>query len=358
MSKKHFSWLLIVSVLVAAVAILLPGRTAKEEITEKTMLLPGLQEQVNDIDWLRIAGAGNEVLATLRREGDEWVVEEAAAYRADWSRLKPLLSGLASARIVEAKTSNPDYYDRLGVEDISAPGAGGYRVEFNAESGIPAVIIGQRAQGRKGQYARVDGSAQSVLVDQQFEFPRDSQGWLDREIIDIGEAEVVEIGIYHADGNTVVARKASADDRNFELEAVPEGFEPRSEWSVNSLAGNLTALNLDAVAPAADIDWAGASRFRLLTADGLSTDAELVAVPAAEEGESEYWLRLQSSVYTTAVGSGVDDEADRETVSERAATINQKVSGRAYRIPKYKYDSMVKRMDDLVQAVEPAAEET
>lgn len=358
MSKKHFSWLLILSVLVALAAILLPGRTAKDEIGEKSALIPGLQEQVNDIDWLRITGAGNEVLATLQRQDDEWVVQESAAYRADWARLKPLLSGLASAQLVEAKTNNPDYYDRLGVEDVRSADGSGYLVEFDPSSGLPAVIIGKRAQGRNGQYARLQSEAQSVLVDQQFELPQDSQGWLDREIIDIGEAEVVEIEISHADGASVIARKASADDRNFLLENIPEGFEPKSEWSVNSLAGNLTALNLEAVAPAAGIDWAGASRFRLLTADGLNTEVQLVEITAVEETDSEYWLRLEGSVYTTALGSGVDLEADGNTASDRAEAVNQKVSGWAYRVPKYKFDAMVKRMDDLVQSIESAAAES
>ena len=358
MSKKHFSWLLILSVLVALAAILLPGRTAKDEVEAWGALVPGLQEKVNDIGWLKITGGGDEVIVTLQRQDDGWVVQESAAYRADWSRLKPLLSGLASAQVVEAKTSNPDYFDRLGVQDIAADDASGYLVEFDPSTGLPAVIIGKRAQGRKGQYARLDGDTQSVLVDQQFELPQDSQGWLDREIIDIGEAEVVEIEVKHPDGATVIARKASADDRNFVLEGIPGGFKPKSDWSVNSLAGTLAALNLDSVAPAAGIDWTGASRFRLLTADGLNTEVELVEISAEQEGESEYWLRLDCSVYTTAVGSGVDNESGSDTVSERAAEANRKAAGWAYRVPKYKYDSMVKRMDDLVQPIEPAEAES
>ena len=60
--------------LIAMVVLLLPSRTGQESGMEKAALLPGLQEQVNEIDWLRVSGAGNAVIATLRRADDRWVV--------------------------------------------------------------------------------------------------------------------------------------------------------------------------------------------------------------------------------------------------------------------------------------------
>lgn len=200
MSRRHFSWLLFLSVVVAVAALLLPSRTGKSPAVDSASLVPGLQEQVNDVDWLRIRAAGDTVVATLARREGQWVIEEAGGYRADWARLRPLLSSLASAIIVEEKTRNPDYYDRLGVEDTANADAAGVLVEFSAQTGLPAVIIGNRAQGRTGQYARLQGAQQSVLIDSPLDLPRERGQWLDRDIVDIGEGEVVEIGITHPDG--------------------------------------------------------------------------------------------------------------------------------------------------------------
>lgn len=355
MSRKHFSWLLLVTFLVAVAVLLVPGKTGRESAFQPSLLLPGAASVVNDIDWLRVTAAGNEAVVTLQRGEGAWTVEEAAGYPADWNRVRTLLADLSRAETVEPKTANPDYYPRLGVEAVDSPEAGGVMIEFSEASGLPAVIVGKSAQGRDGQYARLSGQAQSVLLDRRLVVPSQRMDWLDKSIVDISEAEVVEVGIVHPDGETVRATKASADDENFHLEGVPEGRAVRSDWTVNTLAGAQQAMTLDAVVPDSELDWDGAIRHRLLTADGLLIESDLVAVETGEESEqpaSEYWVRLQASVYTTAVESAAGDAGDAEGASERAREINERVGGWAYRIPRYKYDTMSKRMEDLLEAME------
>jgi hypothetical protein len=195
------------------------------------------------------------------------------------------------------------------------------------------------------------------------------------------------VDILHPGGERVVARKASADDEDFTLEDIPEGREVRSAWTVNSLANSLSALTLDAVAEEGDVNWADATRFGLVTADGLRVDVELASstAPGAEAGEAdeagesaapEYWIRLRAGLYQTALDSAVElpgdsgddqdsaagedegepqgapDETTSDDPAERARDINERVSGWAYRIPKYKADSMNKRLEDLLQPAE------
>jgi hypothetical protein len=350
MSKKHFSLLAVLTAVVVAIAFLLPGETARESGFEQEALLPDLEGQVNDIDWLRIS-AGGAVLATaVRREG-QWQIEESAGYAADWPQIQQLLSGLSSAMVLEAKTANPEYYGRLGVEDPGSSDGSGVLVEFAEVTGLPAVIVGNAAKGRDGQYLRLADSAQSVLVDVELEVPRTAEDWLEREVTDIADSEVVEVEITAADGESVLASKVAADDADFTLQDVPEGFEPNSNWAVNSLAGGLSSLRLEAVAPASNFDWAEAVRYRVLTADGLIVEAELVALAQAGDEGEEHWLRIEAGTRTTAVEDGMDEEAAAAT-AERAAAINARASGWAYRVPQYKFESMSKRMEDLVRETE------
>jgi len=359
MSRRHFSLLLGVTLVVALLVLLVPGKTGRESEVEKSRLLSELQQQVNQLDWLRIIGPGDEVIVTLSRGEGYWRVDEVHGYRADWVQLKTLLSDLAQAQVIELKTGNPDYYDRLGVADVAQPDAGGVMIEFRESSGLPALVVGNRAQGRDGHYVRLQDATESVLIDRSLEVPRDRVSWLEKEIVHVADSEVVEVELLHADGERVVARKVSAEDEDFALQDVPDGREVQSAWTVNSLANGLASLTLDEVVPETALDWSGAGRFGLVTADGLRLDADLVAVdspPGEESGETGYWIRLQAGLYQTAVESGVDapEEGAAES-SERAATINQRVAGWAYRIPKYKFDAMTKRMEDLLKAPDASA---
>ena len=355
MSRKHFSWLLFVTFVVAMLVLMLPSKTGQESGFEKTVLLPGLEQQVNELSWIRVSGAGGEVIATLERNDGRWIVAEASGYLADWEKLRSLLSDMALAEVIEPKTANPAYYDRLGVEDIDAADAGGLLIEFADSSGLPAVIVGNSAQGREGQYARLQGQAQSALINRPLDLPRERADWLDRDIIDVSDAEVVEYEIMLPGEGSVLASKVSADDENFSLQNIPEGREVVSEWAVNAPANTLASLTLDEVVAEEQIDWTDPVQFRLLTADGLQVEADLLArtpEDADEAADPQHWIRLRAGIYTTAVDNAVEaDETDQEAL-QRASKINSRVQGWAYRIPKYRYDSMSKRMADMLKAEE------
>ncbi len=383
MSRKHFSLLLAVTLVVALLVLLMPGKTGHESSLDKARLLPGLQEQVNDLDWLRVTGPGGDVVATMNRDDEYWRVAEVYDYPADWGRLRSLLADLAQAEVVEQKTDNPQYYDRLGVQDIDQPDAGGVLLEFDSASGLPGLIVGKRAQGLEGQYARLQNSAVSVLVDRILELPKDRASWLDRDVVNISDAEVVEIDIRQPDGEHVVARKTSADDENFELQDIPEGRKIRSAWTVNSLANALSSLTMEDVVPADTLEWKDATQFGLVTADGLRVDVELITVASKDgtdqnqdasssgtDSGGQTWIRLTAGLYQTAVDLAVaqgeetaaeDSEAGQEPpvdesvtetpdAGERAGELNLRLAGWAYRIPQYKADAMNKRMEDLLLA--------
>lgn len=355
MSRKHFSWLFFITFIVAAAVLMLPSRTGDEGTFEESVLLPGLEQQVNDISWVRLTGAGNTTIATLERTGERWVIVEASRYPADWENLKTLLSDLALAAVIEPKTANPKYYDRLGVEDVDAENAGGVLIEFADSSGLPAVIIGKSAQGREGQYARRRGETESVLLDRGLELSRERTGWLSPDIVDVSDAEVVEYEITHPDGERILASKISADDQNFSLGAVPEGREVSSDWVVNAPANTLADLTMDAVSLEDEIDWTESVHFRLLTADGLQLEADLVSrneEGGKEPAEASHWIRLRAGIYTTALDNAVEISDDKSEPLKRAESINSRVRGWAYQIPKYKFDSMTKRMTDLLKPEE------
>lgn len=350
MSKKHFSGLLLVTIVVALLVLLVPGKTSKESAFQKHPLLPGLATLVNDIEYVQLIGAGGKIIATLNRQDGKWLVAESSDYRADWTVLRQLLSDLVAAEVIEGKTSNPEFYSRLGVEDVDGPDAGGILIGFAEETGLPSLIVGNKAQGRVGQYVRFSGHDQSALIGRVLSVPGDLQQWLEREIIDIAQGELVEISVTHPDGEQVILQKASADDADFQLQKIPEGREVKSNWTVNSIGGGMASLQLDAVVPASSIDWSDAVKVRILTADGLEVSAQLAIV------EDQHWISLSASAYPEA-GSGEPTDTGMEAdafleLTDRVSRINERVTGWAYEIPQYKAETLAKRMDDLLQPLD------
>ena len=386
MSSRHFSWLLAATVLIGALVVLLPGRTSKDSEIEVQALLPGLAEQVNNINEVQVISAGNQRVATLQRKDDRWVIAEFQDYAANWTELRELLAALAKARIVEPKTANPEYFSRLGVSDVDDAESEATLLKLKGEQLDMAILVGNSAEGREGHYVRLADGDRALLVDQQLDLPAEAKDWLQRDIIDVSDAEVVEYSLHFADGSVIAAAKASADDEDFKLQGIPEGREVLSAWSVNSMANALSNLQLDAVAAADTLDFSAARQFRLLTADRLEVVADLI------ELEEQDWLRLSARVYSGDAAAGlaedvsgdvtewaaeaeqalietaaseavvsedaegtadaqdaeVAEEAESD-VQQRVDDINQRVSGWAYAIPSFKADAMNKQLEDLLK---------
>ena len=344
MSKKHFSWLLASTLLVTILILLMPGRTGKESEFVVRPLFPGLDSTVNDVTRVRIIGSGNSTVATLVRGEDAWTVEEAQSYPADWARLRKLLFGLAQAQVIELKTSNPDYYDRLGLKDVSDPSSTAVLVEIGEGDPPTRVLLGSIAQGREGQYVRIPDDGQALLIDRSVEASNQAADWLLREVIDLAEAEVVDVTITQPDGETVHVSRASADVTDFTLDDIPKGREVESSWAVNALGGSLAAVLLEEVAPVDQVDWSNATHLRVLTADGVEARAEVVTV----DGKS--WLKLEAFPYPEQKTEPVEGETMDTAVADqlkRIEGINQRVRGWAYSIPEFKAELMSKRKDRL-----------
>lgn len=329
------------------------------------LFMPELANNINDVERVNVMTAGNVTLATLNRKGGQWQVEQMDGYAANWSKLQKLLAGLAKARVVEVKTDKPEYYSRLGVADLASENADGIMLELSANGKTNAVIIGHRVKNRPGQYVRLQSSAASAQIDQTLEVPSTLLGWVDKRIIDISASEVAQVEVIHPDQQRVLIMRISADQKDFDLADKPLDREIRGIWAVNSLASTLSMLDMDKVRPAADEDWSGAVKMRVLLFSGVEIIAELIEKNIVADDalklanavqETEYLLRLKASNPKTDFAALENDGAAvataQEAVKKQVSDINQRVNGWVYSIPEQKFDAIIKKPEDLLKPIQ------
>jgi hypothetical protein len=352
MSKRHFSALLVITVIAAlAVSLLVPQRMARESGNGMGLLLPEVGERINAVTQVVLQGAAMGTVQLDRIE-DRWQVRELNGYPADWARLRQLLADLAQARILETKTDNPEYYARLGVEDPAQAGATGAMLTLRIEDQEWALIIGNEAAGRAGQYVRLAHSAPGLLIDRVLDIPFEPVGWAERSVVDIPSGDVAEVEVIHPDGDWILARKPGASATDFELENLPAGRETASGWSVNSLGGALSALRMDGVEQGTGDAVDQGVRFRLLTFSGIEYTAA-----AWQDDAQSHWIMLKAAA--PALPAEAEADADVEAATDarlqEVEAFNRRVSGWRFKIPEYKYTAMTKRLEQLLKPIEDSA---
>jgi len=356
--KRNFIYLAALTVVAILVVMFTGPNTSPVNSAEQPLLLPELSKQINAVDRVEITTAGNNVVATMVKSGNSWQLAQMDGYQADWQKLRTMLADLAQSRVVENKTDKPEYYARLGVEDIGAGDAGGILVSLSVAEKTTGILVGKMAEGRPGQYVRLENAAASALVDREVEVFTEALDWADTTIVDINASEVAEVEIIHPGGERVFVTRISADQTDFDFVGLPEGRETRSSWAVNSLGSVFSMLRMDSVRPQDSVDWSDAVSMRLLMFSGVEIMADMI------ETDGAYLMRLQAGHPAANVVHGPSQESENsieqqdiekqaaDDVAKTVEDINQRVSGWLYAIQKNKYDTMVSKPEDLLKPLE------
>jgi hypothetical protein len=320
-------------------------------------LIAGLADALGDIERVTVTKANGEIVATLERRPDRWVVSNKNDYVADAGKLRQALTALGEAGILEQKTANPELHGRLGVEDVAAADAAGISIAFTAPGReLPTVILGN-AEGARYRYARRAGEAQSYLIDRNPDVPRTAAQWVDSVVVDVRGERVREVVITHPDDEVVRISKTSPELANFEVADVPNGRELSYPGVANVIGNALRELNLE------DVERAEAAPAEQPTIVEYRTFDGLVVRVAGIERNDESWITLEASVDAAqaaaapapapATDGAAASTAPAPTAADpgaEAARINAKVGGWRYKIAGFQYDQMTRRMADLLKA--------
>lgn len=367
--NKHHLGLLIAAAVIALVAGLWASKVQEPAVGSGAgaPLLPGLAEAVNDVNGVKLTGPGNQLIATLTRDEETWRLAERAGYPANVPEVRELLLKLARAKLLEEKTANPEYYGRLGVEDIAAADAGGVLVEIEGIDVAP-VIIGDTEPAREAVYARRADEAISWLASGAIDIATDVTDWISQTVIDIDASRIAEVEVTHPDGEVVRVYKSEFGQAELEVADIPDGRELKRSNIANTMASVIDALQADDVQTldesgfadleATRVAWRAFDGFvvqaEVATKDdqyyakfGATTDAAIAAryLPVNEATDTE----SGDAAADDAAGPPAPPEADISVVAEEAAQQNKRLENWVYLLPKFKYDQMTRRMEDLLK---------
>lgn len=274
-------------------------------------LVPGLADGINEVRMLKITGAGNLPIATLNRGEGGWTVAEKNGHPADVAKIREFLLKLADATIVEAKTSDPNNYAKLGVEEVSATEAKGALVEIEGLKAPVRLIVGNfNARGAEGTYVRRADEAQSLLAKGSFAVDKVAANWLVRDIADIASTRVREVAI-ESQGKTLRVAKDQPEDPNYRVLDVPRGREQASEFVANGLASVLSGLRFDDVLPLAGAEPGEARTWKSTYTmfDGLVVEATAWEVDGKDY--ARFGARIDEAAATASIEAAQAAEVAR-----------------------------------------------
>lgn len=347
MNPKRFLALLVAALAVISFAFWLSTqRYLPRDAAFGARALPELEPALNDVTGLRIVGPGNAPLVTLDRPDGRWQVAE-RGYPADASRVRALLLSLAELEIVEPKTADAANYARLGVEDVNAPGAQGFRIEIRGLDRPLALVVGREAQPGSGFVRRAD-AAEALLVRPRIDVDRDPRAWLARPVLDVAPGRVQAFEIARTGARPWRGEKRSRAEATFALAGVPRGRDLYAPDAADVVAGTLASFDFEDVrradaAPAGGED----ARATFRTFDGL-----VVTVVGRVEADAR-WLRFDVAydpAQTARFPPGAGDDAPGgEQVRAEADRLGATTGGWWYRVSPDRYDRTFRAIDTLLR---------
>lgn len=283
-------------------------RSGQGTVAEGVPLYENLDQQINDVTQVEIRGEADQQVS-LALKDDQWVVTNRKDYPADVEKLRRELVKLGRARIVETKTSNPERYSLLSVQDIDKADAETRQIRLQDSQGneLAHLIIGD-SSSQGGSNVRKVGDAQALLVSEAFYLSPEPRQWIKKKIIELASTRVHRVIVKPATGPAYTLVKTSRANTGYELEGRKDKLDAGMSSRVGSALNNLRAQDIYVEPPPSD----GWKQARYETFDGV-----VVEVRTQKVGE-DYLMTLSPSYDAELAAKFAPEHKDTEEDAEAA----------------------------------------
>lgn len=224
-------------------------------VGENNLLLP----ELNTYRISKLIVKDHDTKYTFYKDDKTWRILEKNGYPVLPDRIEEILYSLADLRVIEPKTTNPEYYAILGVNPIQDQDSKAIEIIAADENGIEQahLIIGKREEMKV--FVRRPEEMQAWLVQGFLDLSSDFRDWVRQPLLGLAdEDQVRKVEIVQPNGDKVIIAKESIEAEDFQItDLVLQQQEAIDLDAVNSLPYALAEIEYIDVIPvsAIDIDW-------------------------------------------------------------------------------------------------------
>ena len=274
----------VLAILVLTVLALQMRAEDSDELASRDLLSADQMQQLAALERITLA-QGESQVELIRIDGN-WGVLSHAGFPVQRERLAALLHALRGARVIEEKTSNPDYHARLGLDtevDDSEP----LQITLHAAGADFGVIYGNPVGN--GQLVRFVDNDQVLLINRPLGMSVNSTDWLARRVVELPMPLVASARWTHADGEVLELAKQAEGDYNLQLVGLSEQEQGGNERWINSMVLALANLTVQNVVLREELTLPEAMlKMQISTWAGSELEASLY------ELDGGYWLLIDS----------------------------------------------------------------
>jgi hypothetical protein len=343
MSPRIFlTWLVVTVVtVVLAVVVGLGRETASFDLVKRAPVFDSLRANPDAAARVEVKSRFGEF--TLLRTKNGWVTPDRNDYIVEQSDVRRLIISLSDMRYVERKTSNPERFRRLEVQDIEDELADSayLRIANADEETLVELIVGRPSarffDGRSsGTYIRIPNTNETWLVTSVTNVQTRLIPWLDREVIKLPANTIKHVSIGSGEG----AYSLSRDDAKgeFVLAGAPEGRTLDLE-KTTPVARALANVELEDVKLRSELSLpADAMVAEVVTFDGVSVQARVAKI------DKKNWGTFEASY----VGDASDTSDEANAARDAVETINARVGKWIYWLPSAAFTNLTRPIADIL----------
>ena len=234
------------------------------------------------------------VLFSAVKDTDRWIathLDTVMTFPVDTKKLARLVIDLSQTRVVELKTSQPDFYHRLGVESVRDEDAQSVLIETGGANDASSLLVGRQAAGGRGTYVRQPESQTSVLVDKNYRLPENRSSWLTRDILPFTSTAIRDIVIALNGAPLLNLDRHGESVDGWQISDLAPTETLRYPTVIGQAVDKMLAFNFEAVSPYVPAQWEQQAQLSQLVFT-LEDGTEVMAYIASAK-QAGYELRFE-----------------------------------------------------------------